>query len=455
MTDAPEPRGAFLPVLPRAAWVVLGGDFVSAIGSGLTLPCLFIYAYRVRDLSYGTAGLVVSVIALASLLGNPVGGAAADRWTPRRTLMAGLVVAAAGSALLAMARTTPALFGAAGLLGLGVSVIWPAQDALLASLAGPAARSAVFSVRHACLNAGLGLGALGAAAVVSVAHPGTFAAVYLADAASFLAFVPVLARLGSPARQASTRQASTLQASTLQASTLGPARQERTSYREVLRDKAFLRVWALTAVIVTVSFGQFQSGFVGYATRPGGIGTHGLAVAFAANMLTVACGQLFVLRWLGGHRRTTGVALAAAAWAATWAVVIIGGHLGGGAAAETAFVAAMVIFALGESLLSPTLPAIINDLAPPEAAGRYNGLGALAFTTGFLLGPASGGLALGAGWGTGLFAVMLLACVLAAAAAVRLGRHLPASANQITAAATTPTQRTPISTQEDQALATS
>ena len=36
-----------------------------------------------------------------------------------------------------------------------MAVIWPAQDALLASLAGPAARSAVFSVRHGCLNAGL------------------------------------------------------------------------------------------------------------------------------------------------------------------------------------------------------------------------------------------------------------------------------------------------------------
>ena len=109
MTGEPDtrggPRAGFLPVLPRAAWVVLGGDFVSAIGSGLTLPFLFIYAHQVRDLSYGTAGLVVSVIALASLLGNPVGGAAADRWTPRRALMAGLVVAAAGSAALALART--------------------------------------------------------------------------------------------------------------------------------------------------------------------------------------------------------------------------------------------------------------------------------------------------------------------------------------------------------------
>jgi MFS family permease len=121
------------------------------------------------------------------------------------------------------------------------------------------------------------------------------------------------------------------------------------------------------------------------------------------------------------------------AWAATWTVVVIGGHLGGGVAAELAFVAAMVIFALGETLLSPTLPAIINDLAPPEAAGRYNGLGALAFTTGFLLGPAIGGAALGEGWGTGLFAVLILSCLLASAAALRLGRRLPLSANQVSA----------------------
>jgi MFS family permease len=191
-------------------------------------------------------------------------------------------------------------------------------------------------------------------------------------------------------------------------------------------------VWALTALIVTVSFGQFQSSFAGYATRPGGISTHGLSLAFAANMLTVTCAQLFVLRWLGGRRRTTGAALAAVAWAATWAVVIIGGHLGGGVAAVIAFAVAMVIFALGESLLSPTLPAIINDLAPAEAAGRYNGLGALAFTTGFLLGPAIGGAALGAGWGTGLFAALILGCLLACAGALWLGRRLPSPANQIT-----------------------
>jgi len=60
----PLPR----PALPRPAWVVPGGDFVSAVGSGLTLPCLFIYAHLVRGLGYGTAGLVVAMIALVVLV---------------------------------------------------------------------------------------------------------------------------------------------------------------------------------------------------------------------------------------------------------------------------------------------------------------------------------------------------------------------------------------------------
>jgi len=422
-------RPALIPALPRPAWTVLGGDFVSAVGSGLTLPCLFLYAHQVRHLSDGAAGLVVATIALASLAGNPLGGAAADRHTPRRALMAGLLIAAAGSVALALAGDAAALFAAAALTGLGVSLIWPAQDALLASVAGPDHLSSVFAVRHASLNAGLGLGALGAAVLISTAHPGTFTAVYLADAATFLAFIPVLARLrpAVPPNSAGPEPG--------QAGEPATAARPRTGYRDVLKDRAFLRVWVLTTVLVTASFGQSQSSFPGYATRPGGISPHALALAYAANTVTVVAAQLPVLRWLAGRRRTTGAALAAASWAASWAVVLAAGHLGAGAAAQAAFAAAMVIFALGECLLSPTLPAIINDLAPPEAAGRYNGLGVLAFTTGFLLGPASGGAALGAGWSTGLFTALIVACAAASIAAHRLARHLPPGANHIPAPA--------------------
>jgi MFS transporter len=115
---------------------------------------------------------------------------------------------------------------------------------------------------------------------------------------------------------------------------------------------------------------------------------------------------------------------------------------GSGIAAETAFAATMAIFTLGECLLSPTLPAVINDLAPPGAVGRCNGARHLAFTTGFLLGP-TGGAALGAGWGASLFAVLAAVCAAAAAAALRLGRHLPAAANHIPRQPPPPPSRRP------------
>jgi len=145
----------------------------------------------------------------------------------------------------------------------------------------------------------------------------------------------------------------------------------------------------LSALVVTVSYGMDSAAFPAFAIRPGGISPAGLGLAAAANTLTVVGAQLLVLRLLRGRRRTKAVALAACTWALTRAVVLAAGRLGGGPAAVTGFAVAMAAFAIGECLLSPTLPAIVNDMAPPEAAGSYNGLGALAWTTGFIVGPAS------------------------------------------------------------------
>jgi MFS family permease len=193
----------------------------------------------------------------------------------------------------------------------------------------------------------------------------------------------------------------------------------------------FVRVWVLAAILLTVSFGQFTSSFQGFAARPDGIGPHGLAVAVAANAVVVVAAQLIVLRRLGGRRRTTGLALAAVAWAISWVLVAVAGQLGGGGAALAGFILAAVVFSIGECLLSPTLPAIVNDIAPPGAAGRYNGLTALAFTVGWLIGPVTGGAALGAGWGSQLFVVLAGICAAGAVGALWLGRVVPASANLV------------------------
>src|SRR5438067_10274328 len=102
-----------VPELPRAAWTLLAGDLVSAVGSGLTLPFLLVYLHQVRGLGLGEAGLALSTVALAGLAGNPVGGSLADRIGPRATLAGGLAVCAGGSAWLAFVTRPWQAFAAA------------------------------------------------------------------------------------------------------------------------------------------------------------------------------------------------------------------------------------------------------------------------------------------------------------------------------------------------------
>jgi hypothetical protein len=298
-------------------------------------------------------------------------------------------------------------FPAAALAGVGVAIAWPAQDALLSRLAGAAARPAVFALRHLMLNVGLGVGAAVAAFTVDASRPGTFVMLYLLDAASFAVAALALLTMTAPPAAASPGE-----------------RSGRRGYREVLADRTFVRVWILAAALFTVGYGAFQVAFPAVAVGPGGQAAAVLGIAYTANTITVVVTQLGVLRLLAGRRRGTAVGWAAAAWAGTWVLVLVGGWAGAGGGW---FVAAAITFAVGETLLAPTLPSIVNDLAPERLRGRYNGGLTLAYTSGFVAGPLLCGLALSGAVGPAPLCLALIGgcgvCVLLAA---RLERRMTA-----------------------------
>ena len=398
-----------MPRLPRDAWIVLGGDALSALGSGLTLPFLLVYLHAVRGIGLGLAGLALSTIALVGLVGNPLGGVLSDRVGARNTLAVGLFLSAAGTFSLALVHDVWHAFAATALLGLGAGIAWPALDALLAGVAGVQQRSSIFALRHATFNAGLGLGAVVGGLTVVGSSPAAFELIYALEALSLIAFLFVLFlvpnRVGSEAEPRAGAPSATS--------------------RQIFRDRTFLRVWVLTALLVTVGYAQYSAAFPAYATEAGGLSPRGLSLAFAANTLAVVAGQLLVLRALAGRRRSHALALVGVAWACAWAVTLAGGAAGGSLGAAP-FVLAMILLALGETLVAPTVPALVNDIAPEELRGRYNGVSALAWTSGFIAGPAIAGLVLAAGAGEVLFLGLIAACVIAAACALRLERALPA-----------------------------
>jgi MFS family permease len=401
---------AHVPQLPRDAWTLLAADAIAALGSGMTLPFLLVYLHDVRGLGLGAAALAVSAVALAGFAGNPIGGSLADRVGGRAAMLAGLVFCAAGSASLAFTTHAWQAFAASATLGFGAAIAWPARSALLATLVPFERRSTAYALQHAATNVGLGAGALFAALIVEGSSAGTFQALYLIDAASFVAVVPILARLAVPAQED-------------RAAVSTPA---RAAYRSILGDRAFRRLWVLTALLVGIGYAQYSAAFPAFATGEAGLGAHQLALAFAANTIAVVLAQLPVLGVLRGGRRTSALAFAFAATGIGWAIVLAAGGAQSPAAAATVLALAMVVFAIGETAVSPSAPALANDLAPDALRGRYNGAYTLAWTTGFAAGPALAGAVLAAGQAAALMLGLITACAVGAAGSLRLARYVPA-----------------------------
>ncbi|WP_327408094.1 MFS transporter [Streptomyces sp. NBC_01281] len=412
------------PPFPLQVWGVLGADALSAVGSGLTLPFLVVYLHSVRGLDLGTAGAATATLALAGLVGNPLGGLWADRYGPRAVLALGWATAGAGALLLATVSNEWQAFAGASVTGLGAALAWPALDTLLAEVVPEGRRSSVFALRHATMNAGMAVGGLLAAVVAHVGRPSTFVSLYILDAVSFFLAVPLLwvARRRLPHTTGPGQQTIDLEGEGTIADRAG-------GYRRIIRDSLFLRVWLLIALLVAVGFAQFNAAFPTLAVSAH-VSTAVVGLAFAANTVTVTASQLLVLRATRGKRRTSALVVLCALWACAWMLVLAGRDTGHNTGAVL-FILAATVFGLGETLFAPVLPALVNDIAPRALRGRYNGASAFAYTAGYAIGPAAAGLLLQRGLDLLLLAGLVVACATAAVLAVKLRRRLPPTADLI------------------------
>jgi MFS family permease len=406
-----------VPKLPRSAWIVLGGDAVASLGLGLTSPFFIVYLHRVRGIDLTLAALALATIGIASIVGNLAGGSLADRFGPRRALIGGLACTTGGLVWLAFVTDAPAAFGAAACIGLGNSTAWPAFDSMLAHTVAVDQRSSAFGLRHATLNLGLGLGALVASAIVAAGSVRSFQVLYLAAAAAVAGFCALLGGLTGVGERAASDE------------------RVEGSYRIVLGDRVFLGVWVLAALFIAFGFSQYDAALPPYATSTGGVSAHALALVFAANALAVAVLQLVVLRVVAARRRTSALAAAGAAFAAAWCIAIVAARIGGGGEAVIVFAVSMVVLAVGETLVSPSLGPIVNDLAPDHLRGRYNGTFILGYTAGFIAGPALAGAGLRLGDGTAYFVFLAGGCAVASLLSLRLRRRLPPEVDNVRAGA--------------------
>ena len=407
----------FWSALPTEGRWLLSTVAIQTLGRGLTLPFTIIYLHEVRGFELDLAGALMSLIAITGLIVTGPGGSLIDRYGAKAVLLVGLTAMIAGCTLLAFA-THPAVAAVAlVLIGVNFGVSWPGFNALIASVVDGDLRQQYFGVNFALINLGIGVGGIIGGFYVDVSSPETFTVIFLVDAATSL--IPMALLLG-PLRHVRTQHEPAADA---------PA---SGGYREIIRQPAVLWLSLLTFIAMFIGYGQMEAGFPAYARQVAEVSTRTVGLAFAVNTAVIVLLQFTVLKRISGRRRTRVMLVMAAVWALSWLILGGAGLLPDTLAAAVGVLAFMGVFAFGETLLQPTVPAVYNDLASDHNRGRYNAINSAAFQAGAITGPIAAGILLDQGLDVAYIAVMVIGCLVIGALAIALERRIPASANGVT-----------------------
>jgi MFS family permease len=396
------------PQLPRAVWALELGGVVNSFGNGFVYPFLFIYLHNVRGFALGVSGLIVATNAGVALLFGTPGGAAADRFGAKRTLAASLALLTTSFALFPLVRAPWHAFALAALVGLANGVFWPSYHTLLAAITPADRRHAGYALQRVSTNLGFGIGGAVAGLIAASARPGTFTALFLIDAATYAAFLALLAVV--PAARPQAREAT-------------DDRGHKVGYTAIVRDRVFLALLGLNIVFVTAGYAQLETLPV-FAKNQTNVSERAIGLVFLVNSLVIVLAQLPLTRLVEGRRRMAMLALMTAVWSAAWLLVFGAGLWLTAAAAAAVIVFAGGVFAVGECLQGPTQQALIAELAPYHLRGRYMALSTSSWSIGWIAGPALGAFVLQQE-PLALWPAAAALCLAAGAGGLLLERRLP------------------------------
>lgn len=410
-----------VPPLPRPVWTLVGVHAVAMLGAGVVFAFLTVYLHFVRGISLGDAGIAFAALPIGAMVTGPSAGALADSLGPRRVIVGGALLTAAATVMLSFVSVSWQAIAVALLLGAGMTGLESPLYTLLATSVSREQRSAVFALDYAVIALGWGAGGFVGGMLVDISSVATFQTAFFAAAACFVVFAIVAAVSSAPSHVPDV----------VDDAVDDPGETPPRGYRSVFRDRCMRRIVALSIVLMAFAYVQFDITFPVVAIGSAHVGTRVIGIAFLANMLTVAGGQLFVLRFLEGRRRTRAMVLMCLFPAGCWLLVLLAIHVGGGLPAAVLLILSFVVVGFGEMMWSPSVPGMVNDLAPAVIRGRYNATNSFAEAVGRLIGPVLAGFVLEAGLFDPWLIIIAAVCVCVLPIVFDLERLVPDLANRI------------------------
>ncbi|MGW7637563.1 MFS transporter [Streptomyces decoyicus] len=408
------------------------GNALSAFGSGFTVPYLYVYVAKVRDLGASTAGAVLAMLAVAALVVLPLTGRVIDRRGPLPVAIIGSVCAAIGSLGIGLSASEPLVIAAAIALGAGIAVIQPALATMIVWCSTTVTRSRAFATQFFLNNLGLGVGGLVGGLLVDESHASSFVRLFAIEAVMFLVLGAAVATVRLPRTPKVEDPVPTEE-------------RAKGAWRAMFADRRMVWLCVLGFVLFFACYGQFESGLAAYATEVTRIPPASLGIALAANTAAIVAAQFVVLKLVERRRRSRVMALVGMIWTVAWIAAGLSGLVHGAqVVATTLLISTYALFGIGESMLSPTVAPLVADLAPASLIGQYNSAFALVKQLALAVGPAVGALMVGHGMYLAYIGMLVVCALGITVLSLRLGRMLrPEQDNPHRAVASLPAARVP------------
>jgi MFS family permease len=391
--------------LSRPTWLLIAGEAVSALGTGLVLPLTLIYLHQVRGIALPAVGALMATIGAVGLVAVPLAGIALDRFGARPVLFAVLGGQALAEAGLAWVHNFATALPVVIMLGTSLGPSFPAFQTMLAGInKDPARQQRAFAINFTGINAGIGVGGAIGAAVANTAHPASFQLLFVANAVSCVIFAAMLVALPNvrPSH----------------------ADQPKAGYREVLASRPLRMVILAILALAFTGYAALDSGLPAYATVEAHLSVHVVALSITLNTAVIVTSQLFVLRLVRRLRRSRALSAIGLIWAASWAIFGLSALPVSWGLRVAAVMVFSGLFAVGETFMAPTTSPLVNSLANDRVRGRANALATMSYSIAFVASPAICTGMIAAGSAAVWIGLLCAGCFGTVVLGLRLGRQL-------------------------------
>ena len=346
---------------------------LSCIGNGLTLSLFVVYLHNVRHFSTNFAVLLLSGAAIAGIASSPIWGTLTDRLGPLRVVLFAYGAGAVSLLVWAHAHSERQAGFAAILLAIFGGAGWGPSSTMLSRLVTSEHRQRAFGVNFMLVNLGIGFGGLISASIVDLHHPESFVVLYTFDAGVTVfagLYFLTLRKYGGPVRDHYDDPVKSAE-----------------GWRVVVRDARLVRYVLASLVLMIGGYGSQEAGFSLFVVNNLKLSVHVIGVIFFFNTTTIVVAQLWVLNRIEGKSRTRVMATVGLLWFVFWVILDVALALPA-VLTVISLCFAMIVFAIGETMLSPVGPALVNEIAPEHLRGRYNAAAGLTWGLSGTLAPA-------------------------------------------------------------------